>query len=131
MAIKKYNLTQQQIAVEESEDPKEYYYKIFNAKKNGEAWAKDIPCDMAIYFADQERCHICGKPDMDEQVTGSECKRCGTQRLIDIYGYTKESAEIEYSHRQERKEKSMTFYEMARKKKVSNTKRDETEDLPF
>ncbi len=123
-------MKRKQYELEHEEIRKDYFRKL-EAKKNDEPWVKDIPVDMTSERAIHGKCLICGNPNMDEQITGSECKRCGTQRLIDIYGYTKESAEIEYSHRQERKEKSMTFYEMARKKKVSNTQRDETEDLPF
>ena len=52
MAIKKYNLTPQQIAVDSCETPREYYYKIYHAKQDQESWAMNIPCDSIIYFAD-------------------------------------------------------------------------------
>ena len=113
------------------EEIRKDYFKKLEAKKDNELWIKEIPVDMTSERALHEKCLICGNPNMDEQITGSECKRCGMQRLIDIYGYTKESAEAEYNHRQKRKKESISFYEMARKKKVSNTKREETEDLPF
>ena len=46
-------LSKQEQAVEDSANPREYYYKILNAKKNGDSWAIDIPCDSIVYFADQ------------------------------------------------------------------------------
>lgn len=43
-------LTQQQIIVDQCADAEEYFRKIYEAKKNGDAWAKDIPCDSIVYF---------------------------------------------------------------------------------
>lgn len=123
MKRKEYELEREQIRLD--------YFKKLEAKKNGEPWVKDIPVDMTSERAIHGKCLICGKPNMEEQMDGAECKRCGIQRLMDIYGHTKETAETEYDHRLKRKDESVTFYEMARKKKVSNTKRDEIEDLPF
>ena len=37
----------------EGETPRQYFYRIYEAKKNGEAWAKKIPCDAVVYYADQ------------------------------------------------------------------------------
>ena len=105
----------------EHEEVRKDYYKKLEAKKDNEDWVKDIPVDMVPSWAALEKCLSCGNPNMKDAISGSECKLCGIKRL----------SEEEYEHRQKRKEKSMTFYEMARKKKVSNTKRDETEDLPF
>ncbi len=111
---------------------KDYYWKILEAKRNGEEWTKDIYVDLTTQRSIQENCLYCGNPNMDDAMNGSECKKCGINRLIEIYGYTKESAEKEYDHRQQNKERVMKFYDMARKKKVSRTKRQEIEEnLPF
>lgn len=116
---------------QEREEIRKDYFKKLEAKQNDEPWVQDIPVDMTSVRAVHEKCLICGNPNMDDRMTGSECKRCGITRLIEIYGYTKETAEAEYKHRQERMESSMKFYEMARKKKVSNTNREEIQDLGF
>jgi len=107
------------------------YFKKLDAKKNNEPWVKDIPVDMASERAIHHKCLSCGNPNMAGQMSGSECKQCGINRLVNIYGYSKEKAIYEYEYRLQRKEASMKFYEMARKKKVSNTKRNDIEDLPF
>ena len=31
------------------ETPQDFYWKVYNAKKNGDAWAKDYICDSTIY----------------------------------------------------------------------------------
>ncbi len=43
-------LTQQEIIVDKCANAEEYFRKIYEAKKNGDAWAKDIPCDSIVYF---------------------------------------------------------------------------------
>lgn len=123
MKRKEYELEREEIRLD--------YFKKLEAKKNNEPWTQDIPVDMTSFRAVHEQCLSCGNPNMNEIMSGLECKRCGIQRLIDIYGYTKESAEAEHKNREERKAYSMKFYEMARKKKVSNTKREETQSLGF
>jgi hypothetical protein len=113
------------------EEIRKDYFRKLEAKQNNEPWVQEIPVDMTSERAIHEKCLICGNPNMKEQLSGSECKRCGINRLIETYGYTKESAEAEYEDRKNRKQASLTFYEMARKKKVSKTKRDDTQDLGF
>ena len=126
-----YKKTPREIALEESATPREYYYKLLNAKKNGESWARELPVDIGLERIDQNKCPTCGKPDMSEQMTGCECKRCGIQRLIYTYGYSKETAEQEYEHRLQRKEERLKLKELVKHKKVSEIKRDDIEDLPF
>lgn len=50
MAIKKKQMTQQQIIVDQCADAKEYFQRVYQAKQNSEDWAKDIPCDSIVYF---------------------------------------------------------------------------------
>lgn len=35
----------------DKETPKEYYYRLKNAKKNNEPWARDIVCDPIVHQA--------------------------------------------------------------------------------
>ncbi|MCK4816092.1 hypothetical protein KA005_09990 [bacterium] len=100
----------------EQEEIRKDYYKKLEAKKNYEPWVKDIPVDMVPSWAALDKCLSCGNPNMKDAISGFECKLCGIKRL----------SEKEYEYRQNRKQSSLTFYEMARKKKVSNTKREET-----
>jgi len=111
----------------------QYYWKVLEAKRANEEWVKNIYVDLTTQRSIQDACLSCGNPDLSNAMSGLECKRCGINRLIEIYGYTKESAEKEYEHRQQSKERTMKFYEMARNKKVSkNVRRDEDIDrLPF
>jgi len=37
-----------------AETPKDYFYRVLKAKQDGEEWARKIPCDSIVYFADQE-----------------------------------------------------------------------------
>ena len=58
----KYKSKQQEI-LDECVDAKEYFWAIYNAQKNGEEWAKDIPCDMNVYYGDRgEIGHLRGMP---------------------------------------------------------------------
>ena len=110
----------------------QYYWRVLEAKRANEEWVKDIYVDLTTQRSIQDVCLSCGNPKLEDAMSGLECKRCGINRLVETYGYTKESAEKEYEHRQERKDTVMKFYEMARNKKVSNTKREEVDnDLPF
>lgn len=43
MAIKK----------KDEETPREYFYRVYNAKKKHEKWVEKIPCDAIVYFADK------------------------------------------------------------------------------
>jgi hypothetical protein len=59
-------------------DAKEYYYKVLEAKKAGEEWAKNIPLDMNVFHGDcNEVEHLRGPYDKDakprtrEEVLGS------------------------------------------------------------
>ena len=45
-------------ALMESGTPRDYYYKVFNAKKNNEPWVKDIPVDLNIYWCESGRFDI-------------------------------------------------------------------------
>jgi len=112
------------------ESPENYYWKLFDAKKDKDIWAKDINLDMSSFNSIHGKCLYCGNPNMDDAMNGAECKRCGIKRLIKISGYSKENAEKEYEHRQERKEESMIFYEMAREKKVSDNIRNDQPKIP-
>ena len=112
---------------------KDYYWKVFDAKRGHEDWAKNIPLDVSTFHSIHHRCLYCGNPNMEESMNGAECKKCGIKRLIDTYGYEEEAAKEEYEHRKKKKEETMKFYELARDKKVSNTKREvvDPSDLPF
>ena len=115
-----------------TEDIKSDYFKKLEAKEAQEPWVKNIPVDMVPARCIQRKCIYCGNPKMEEQMNGFECKRCGIKRLELIYGYEHEKAVEEYNHRLEKKNSTMKFYEMARRKKVSNNKREEIDDdLPF
>lgn len=116
-----------------TETSEQYYWRVFDAKKNNEEWARKIPFDMSSQRSIKRFCLTCGSPKMgDDAFSGSECKKCGVERLTKIYGYSEENALKFYENRENRKAYSKNFYEMARNKKISNTKRSEMpDDLPF
>ncbi len=107
----------------------DYYWKILEAKKNEEDWVKDIYVDLTTKRSIHGHCLSCGSMDMEGRMSGSECKKCGISRLIGTYGISKENAEKEYDHRQSRKEITMSFYDMARKKRVTKNKRKAEIDI--
>jgi hypothetical protein len=110
---------------------RDFYWKVLEAKQNNEPWAIDYRVDQTTQRSIQGTCLACGNPDLSGSMSGAECKKCGINRLINTYGFSKEAAEKEYDHRQSRKEITMNFYEMARKKRVSNNKRIAEEDVLF
>lgn len=55
---------------EKSETPREYYYRLFQAKKDGESWTSKIPVDSIIYFADN------GKEELVIDLTARQRKKC-------------------------------------------------------
>lgn len=115
-----------------TESPEQYYWRLLEDKKAGKEWARKIPCEMNNAWAIHGNCLRCGNPHMEEQMTGSECKRCGKKRLVDLYGFSPENVDEMYKEREARKEYSKKFYDMARSKKVSNTRRSDIEGkLPF
>lgn len=71
-----------------NETPKQYYYRIYNAKINHEEWAKNIPCDSSIAYADNVSdqslagvsliCHTCLKNFAEPY----ECKPCHFNRIF-------------------------------------------------
>lgn len=113
------------------ESPEQYYWRVFEAKKNQEPWAKDIPCDMTSFRSIHHRCLYCGNPKMEESLSGGECKNCGISRLVSLYSLSDEDAAKMYDNREKRKQDRIRFAEMAWKKKISNTRRSEIEKLPF
>ena len=48
------------------------------AKRKGEQWAKDIPLDINIFYADsgQHRCFQCGSPYMEDCGDAYTCRKC-------------------------------------------------------
>ena len=114
----------------DGQSPRDYYWKLFDAKKNNKEWAKNINLDISSFNSIHGKCLYCGNPNMDDAMNGAECKRCGIKRLIEIYGYSKENAEKEYEHLQKRKEKSLKFYEMLDKKRISNNIRNDQPKIP-
>ena len=55
---------------EGSETPRQYYYRVLEAKKNGDSWAKDIPCDSHVWFADN------GQPEKLIKLMEMQRKKC-------------------------------------------------------
>ena len=53
--------------MKENESPKSYFYRILDAKRKGEDWAKNIPVDMNVYYADKGKVeHLRGKYDKEK-----------------------------------------------------------------
>jgi len=131
MAIRKKRSTEQQIIVDECEDAEEYYYATLDAKKKNEQWVADIPADITTERARDGKCLYCGNPNMDDSMSGSECRKCGIKRLTELYGYTKEDALKEYNKRQDDKERGLKFAEMLANKRLNKDIIHEDNDLPF
>ena len=67
MAIVGKKKTEHQIALEESADAKEYFYKVLQAKKEGRDWARSIPLDMNVLWGDQGKIeHLRGPYDKNK-----------------------------------------------------------------
>jgi len=116
----------------DGELPKDYYYRVLEAKKNNEDWVADIPVDITTERAREGKCLYCGNPNMDDSLSGSECRRCGIKRMMELYGRTKEEAEKEYQKRQDDKERGLKFAEMLANKRVNKDEViQEDETLPF
>ena len=96
---------------DDTETARDYYYKLLMAKKDNEEWSQLIPFDMVPFRADEHVCLFCGNPNMEDSLTGSECKRCGIERLVKISGMPKDEAILEYEYRSQKKKKSQTRYE--------------------
>ena len=52
------------------ETPKDYYYRLFKAKKSGDEWARRIPCDSHVYFADS------GQEEKVNTLCAQQRKKC-------------------------------------------------------
>ena len=52
MITRKIKRTELQMIIDDCETPRDYFYRIYEAKQSGAEWAVGIPCDSIVYFAD-------------------------------------------------------------------------------
>ena len=102
---------------DKKESPEEYYWRVLYGKRDKMEWCSHIPVDLTTERAKEHKCFYCGNPNMEESMSGSECKRCGIKRLVEVCNYTQEEAEAEYARRAAAKERRIKFKEMVEGKK--------------
>ena len=118
MASKRKKTKQQEI-LDECETSRDYYYAVLNAKKDNEEWAVEIPLDLVPQRGEQHKCLLCGNPNMEDSLTGSECRLCGQKRLKEVYSLSSDEAILEYELRIKGKQRSQEKYEKFVKEKYA------------